>query len=136
MPAPARWRDAYLVEHWREIETPGQIAARQGLPIEPPDPDQAMDETAPVRGPKYRGMRGASVHDPSPEFHAIRTPKYLYVEYSTGEKELYDLDQDPYELHKIASDARPALLETLHRRVDALKVCRAETCRQAESAST
>jgi N-acetylglucosamine-6-sulfatase len=133
-PAPAHWRDAYLVEHWREIETPGQIAARQGLPIEPPDPDQSMDETAPVRGPKYHGMRGASVHDPSPEFHAIRTPKYLYVEYSTGEKELYDLDQDPYELHNIAREARPALLETLHRRVDALKVCRSETCRQAESA--
>ncbi len=134
-PAPKHWRGSYLIEHWREVETAGQIAARRDLPIEPPDPDQAIDETAPPRGPKYHGMRGSSVHDPSPEFHAIRTPQYLYVEYSTGENELYDLAPDPYELHNFASRAPAARLRKLHARVEALEHCRAASCRRAEAAS-
>jgi len=31
-------------------------------------------------------------------FEAIRTERYMYAEHSTGEKELYDLQQDPFEL--------------------------------------
>ncbi len=34
----------------------------------------------------------------------IRTPEYAYLVYSTGEKELYDLDRDPNELHSVAGD--------------------------------
>ena len=37
-----------------------------------------------------------------PEFYAVRTAAWKYVEYSTGEKELYDLKNDPYELENIA----------------------------------
>ena len=135
-PTPDHWRDAFLLEHWREILKPGQAEARRGSPLEPPDPDQAIDETAPTHGPKVPGMHSAAAHDPAPEFHAVRTPRYLYVEYVTGEKELYDVQRDPYELHNIAADARPSLLDELHRRVDALKTCRAETCRQAEAVPT
>ncbi len=135
-PAPDRWREAYLVEHWREILKPGQAAARQGSPLEPLDPDQAMDETAPFVEPNVRGMHSAAAHDPAPEFHAVRTSRYLYVEYADGEKELYDLARDPYELHDFAAAARPDLLDALHRRVEALKTCQAEGCRRAESAGT
>lgn len=37
-----------------------------------------------------------------PEFHAVRTEEWKYVEYETGEKELYDLVNDPYELNNLA----------------------------------
>jgi arylsulfatase A-like enzyme len=43
-----------------------------------------------------------------PEYHAIRTGRWKYVEYSTGEEELYDLQADPYELRNLASLARYA----------------------------
>ena len=33
-----------------------------------------------------------------PSFKAIRTERYMYAEHNTGEKELYDLQNDPYEL--------------------------------------
>ena len=33
-----------------------------------------------------------------PTFEAIRTERYMYAEHSTGEKELYDLQKDPFEL--------------------------------------
>ncbi len=38
-----------------------------------------------------------------PQFSAIRTNEWKYVEYLTGEKELYDLTSDPYELNNLAS---------------------------------
>jgi N-acetylglucosamine-6-sulfatase len=46
--------------------------------------------------------------NPIPTYCAVRTPRHLFVTYETGERELYDLDVDPYELHSIAGHA-PAL---------------------------
>ena len=36
-----------------------------------------------------------------PEFYAVRTMEWKYVEYETGDKELYDLVNDPYELENL-----------------------------------
>ena len=57
-----------------------------------------------------------------PEFYAVRNADWKYVEYSTGEKELYDLKNDPYELENIAD--KPAFAEIqkqLKIRLDELK---------------
>lgn len=40
---------------------------------------------------------------PVPPFWGVRTTQYKYVEYETGERELYDLFADPYELHNHAN---------------------------------
>ena len=80
-------------------------------------------------------MRSAAAHDPSPEYHAIRTSRYLYVEYATGERELYDLSRDRAELRNIAATASSDLLARLHRRVSELEACREEACRSAEARS-
>ena len=37
-----------------------------------------------------------------PTLKAIRTPRYLYAEYKNGDSELYDLQNDPYELKSLA----------------------------------
>jgi len=68
-----------------------------------------------------------------PNYDAVRTSRYLYVEYpTTGEKELYDLGADPYELTNLYSSASPTLLGDLESRLDALKSCAGETCERAE----
>jgi len=41
-----------------------------------------------------------------PEFYAVRTPQWKYVEYITAEKELYDLVNDPYELTNLAGKSK------------------------------
>ena len=68
-----------------------------------------------------------------PEFQGLRTAGYTYVEYATGEKELYDLTKDPDELTNLAGTADPALLAALHQRLDDLRTCQADGCRTAES---
>ena len=51
-----------------------------------------------------------------PPYIAIRTKRYLYVEYRRGWRELYDLRTDPYELQNRAGDPTYGGIELrLHR---------------------
>lgn len=62
----------------------------------------------------------------------LRTPRYTYVEHATGEKELYDLREDPRQLRSIHKTADQALLENLERRLELLRDCSGDGCRAAE----
>ena len=42
-----------------------------------------------------------------PAYDALRTYRYVYAQYANGERELYDLERDPYELDEPAQ--RPGL---------------------------
>jgi arylsulfatase A-like enzyme len=66
------------------------------------------------------------------EWVGLRTPRYTYVEHATGEKELYDLRQDPRQLRSVHESADRALLEDLGRRLESLRDCAGEGCRAAE----
>jgi hypothetical protein len=50
-------------------------------------------------------LRGTN---PIPTYCAIRTPRYLFARYQTGEQELYDLQADPAQLRNVAG-RRPAV---------------------------
>jgi len=67
-----------------------------------------------------------------PEYKAVRTESHKYVEYANGERELYDLEADPYELENVYESAAPALIEDLKTRLDALRSCTEAGCREAE----
>jgi len=68
-------------------------------------------------------------------YSGLRTERETYVEYVTGEKEYYDLRDDPYQMeNKAASLSHPRLLE-LSRRLAALKACAGRTCRVADTAA-
>jgi len=102
-----RWRTEILVEH-------------RGPVIDPGDPD------LPTRG----------AGNP-PSYEAIRTPASLYVEYQDGEREYYDLRQDPFELRNVAAALSPAQLGGLHRALALNEACHgADSCWRAEHAGT
>lgn len=42
---------------------------------------------------------------PGPSYYGIRTPDWKYVEYENGERELYDLNADPYEMQSVHGQA-------------------------------
>ena len=69
------------------------------------------------------------------DFYGVRTDSgYKYVEYKNGEKELYDLQADPYELESFDETADPVLLNDLKAKLEALKSCSGQACREAEDA--
>jgi len=69
-----------------------------------------------------------------PTYAAVRTGTYKYVEYDNGERELYDLSSDPYELESQHDSVDPALVRELQSRLEALKECAGQSCREAEDA--
>jgi arylsulfatase A-like enzyme len=66
----------------------------------------------------------------TPGFKAIRTARYMYAEHATGEKELYDLSRDRYELVSRHNDAAYASVRAvLANRLHQLQDCSGSTCR-------
>jgi arylsulfatase A-like enzyme len=65
-----------------------------------------------------------------PGFRGVRTSRYLYLEYQTGEQELYDLEKDPLQLDSRHAVPRWANLRAdLAARVERLRDCAGATCR-------
>lgn len=110
-PTEDTWRQGFLIEHWNQQRR--ETFYTEGV-WEPPDPmerDQAQQWAI-------------------PEFAAIRTKDYLYVEYVTGERELYDLRADPYQLESLHARADPALLQSLSAQLARLKACAGASCQE------
>ena len=69
-------------------------------------------------------------------YSALRSPRYVYVEHSSREQELYDLATDPHELASLhASAAHAPLKALLAGRLAKLRSCAATICRQGVSLS-
>ena len=72
---------------------------------------------------------GPQTTDGPMTFTGLRTRKYTYVEYATGEKELYDLDADPYQLQNVAGrPAYAAIQNTLATRLSSMRNCSGSAC--------
>jgi len=63
-------------------------------------------------------------------YRAVRTERWLYVKYRSGERELYDLLYDPFQLRSRHSDRRfAATRRALSGELDRLATCRGRPCR-------
>ncbi len=64
-------------------------------------------------------------------YTGIRVGPYKYIEYATGERELYNLNRDPYELHSLAANLRYRnVVAWLAARLRALAACSGRLCRR------
>jgi arylsulfatase A-like enzyme len=100
---PSDWRDAVLIEHRGNVDSPD-------------DPD----------------LPPAGSGNP-PSYEALRSKDALYVEYADGERELYDLKTDPYELQNLAATASPLQLDELSSALAAMEACHGQLqCAQAQ----
>ena len=63
-------------------------------------------------------------------YRAVRTDRWLYVRYRSGERELYDLATDPDELRSLHADPRyRATVAVLDRLARQLAACSGDDCR-------
>jgi len=108
---PGDWRQSVLLEQF-------QFSVDQSPPdniLEPPDP---QDENGGAEYPAHLGLR---------------TDRYKYVEYSSGFREVYDLQNDPDEMYNLAPQMPVRWMTELSQRVRALGACAADTCRALEA---
>lgn len=97
----------------------GQALTHAALEREPPTWRTAFLIEHKSSGTEYGYVRAI------PEYYGVRTAQYSYVEYETGEKELYDLNADPTEMTNIYYGAAASVppRPDLKARLDALKDC-------------
>jgi N-acetylglucosamine-6-sulfatase len=78
------------------------------------------------------GGRSGRRGNAPPTYAAVRTQRFTYVEYVTGERQLYDLRADPDQLHNIVSTADKKLVDDLAEQLAELRTCKAAGCRRAD----
>jgi N-acetylglucosamine-6-sulfatase len=82
-----------------------------------------------------RGGRGeeasASITAPPKDYEGIRLGAYKYIEWPDGQKELYDVTKDPYELNNIVRDNNYAPIRNfLHTQLRLLEDCIGRACQE------
>ena len=110
-PSPTGWRQVVLLEQFEFPPAPPKASEI----LEPPD---SQDEKALADYPAHLGLRTAA---------------YKFVEYGTGEREVYDLRRDPDELTNLRSRVPKKWMSQLAKLARDLRACAGETCRQLES---
>ena len=73
-----------------------------------------------------------------PAWSAVRTTRWLYVEYRSGQREMYDLKRDPWENNNVIDDPTqdPRIRrDTLRRLLSDLEHCRGRSCDESASVS-
>jgi arylsulfatase A-like enzyme len=75
------------------------------------------------------------VEDLGRGWNMLRTTRWAYVEWAGGEKELYDMHTDPYQLQNLHAEPDKAdLIARLSARLDAFKGCSGDSCRREDTA--
>lgn len=118
---PPAWRQFVFIEHAADTDDDNQDARPAGIrsTLEPPD-QLDVNSQADKSGPPFEG---------------VRTPRYTYAQYSTGELVLYDHTTDPDQLANAAVGATPGLLARLSALVASMHNCTGAGCRSAEEAA-
>jgi arylsulfatase A-like enzyme len=80
------------------------------------------------------GARGQQTRVPA--WRAVRTTRWLYVDYKGGQRELYDLKHDPFEMQSVVSDPRLRIrIRTLRRILGDLTRCKGAACGKIAAAT-
>jgi N-acetylglucosamine-6-sulfatase len=124
------WRQAFLEEAMAESAVaPASVTEEAGPRLLTGDvqPSEEVGRASP--------LQKSSVKEAGrPALEAVRTRDHMYVEYETGESELYDLEKDPYELNNVYEDADLDQLWRYEGWLESLRDCAGEDCLTAEDA--
>jgi N-acetylglucosamine-6-sulfatase len=136
-----------------DVEQNGQAAAEEPSATERTDAGTATGKLG-LKGVSARATTGAaSGRKPAPRsaaaknpaahasevappknYYGIRLGPYKYIEWPDGEKELYDINKDPYELNNIVRDPNYFPIRAfLHTELERLETCSGRTCQEVSA---
>jgi len=105
--------------------TPGRVADGVSLSNFVADPGYGVHRTVITENGPLLGRR---------MYKGIRDDRWVYIAWSTGEKELYDLATDPYEMQNLVHvPARQLQVLSLDKKLRDLQPCAGATCRSGLS---
>jgi N-acetylglucosamine-6-sulfatase len=103
-----------------DVEANGQPGAQ---PAEP--------EPVPAARASASDKASASIVAPPKDYIGIRLGPYKYIEWPSGEKELYDINKDPYELNNIVRVRNLSPIRAfLHAQLVRLEACVGRRCQE------
>ena len=119
-----------------DVEQNGQASAENPSATERTDAGRATGKLG-VKGASARASTAknpaatASEVAPPKNYYGIRLGPYKYIEWPDGEKELYDINKDPYELNNIVRDPNYFPIRAfLHKELERLETCSGRTCQE------
>jgi N-acetylglucosamine-6-sulfatase len=115
---------------WAGVTPPSFVDGRSLRPVLSSSPSSGRNAFLVEH---WRDTNGDPYAATIPNYKAVKTARYLFVRYATGERELYDLSNDPHELRSFHKTASTELKRRLATRLDALESCAAQSCRSAEN---
>ena len=125
---PRGQRRDQLVENVDVAPTILDAARAKGDPSIPPD-GRSLFPLFQDRGLEWGRDLLISARGGAVRYWGVRTYRYLFVEYATGERELYDLELDPYQEQSVHLDPRYARVQrVLQSRAARLRLCEAALC--------
>ncbi len=119
-----------------DVEQNGQAATKNRRRPNAPTPARRRGKLG-LKG-AARAPRPARTPPPTPpivappkNYYGIRLGPYKYIEWPDGEKELYDINKDPYELNNIVRDPNYFPIRAfLHTELERLEECSGRTCQE------
>ena len=114
--ATGTWRQMLLLEHYTAPSTDETKALSNAL--EPPDPGD---------------LQQATLEQNPPDYMALRTARYKYVQRIGTARELYDMKSDPHELVNRWNETEPAFQQALADLIEAYRTCVGQSCRDLEN---
>ena len=110
------------------VET-NDVEENGGGPPATPAPEPSAP---PVTTPSARTSGAkASIAAPPKNYYGIRLGPYKYIEWPDGEKELYNINKDPYELNNVVKDRNLFPIRAfLHRELERLETCVGKGCQE------
>jgi arylsulfatase A-like enzyme len=113
------------------VET-NDVDQNGGATTEPSEPSEPTVSASRAGGAGHRkGGASASIVAPPRNYYGIRLGPYKYIEWPDGEKELYDITKDPYELNNKVRDKNFAPIRAfLHNELVRLETCVGRGCQE------
>jgi len=110
------------------VET-NDVEENGGGPPATPAPEPSAPPTTTPRA-RTSGAK-TSIATPPKNYYGIRLGPYKYIEWPDGEKELYDLNKDPYELNNRVKERNLFPIRAfLHRELERLETCVGKGCQE------